>query len=245
MSLSHRKVKAVIAYDGHIYQGFQRQKSTNNTITHALEHALKPLGIHASITGSGRTDAGVHATGQVIHFQIPDFWKDLSKLKETINQKLTYIQVKHICLVSEDFHARFSAKKRLYRYLFKTEKPSLFEQAYVAYYPSFNVHLLQEALTCFIGRHDFDFFRKTGTQTHTSIRTLSKAHYLQRGKYHFIYFEANGFLRAQVRMMTQSAMAYATGKLTLQQIEEQLHCHTKHSTKLAPPQGLYLAKIFY
>jgi len=85
------RVKAVISYDGSQYQGFQKQKSTKMTISTAIEDALASLQIDPAIVGSGRTDAGVHATGQVIHFDIPDFWHDLEKLKLNLNRKLTDI----------------------------------------------------------------------------------------------------------------------------------------------------------
>jgi len=129
------RVKAVIAYDGSGYKGFQKQTTTDKTVTAAIEKALRSLQINSSIVGSGRTDAGVHASGQVIHFDLPEFWSDLDKLKLNLNRKLTEIQFKHISSVSHDFHARFSAKKRLYRYVFKTQKPSIFEQKYISYYP--------------------------------------------------------------------------------------------------------------
>ena len=239
------RVKAVIAYDGSAYYGFQKQKSTKQTITHDIEQALASLQIHSSIIGSGRTDAGVHATGQVIHFDIPEYWDDLEKLKVNLNRKLTSIRFKHITCVSSDFHARFHAKKRTYRYIFKTKQPSLFEQKFVSHYVIFDTLLLTEALKAFEGKHDFDFFRKTGTETHTSIRKLYSSHYMQRGDYHFIYFCANGFLRSQVRMMVDAAMSCAQKKLSLQALKEQLNCQVQHNTKLAPPEGLYLAKILY
>jgi len=81
------RVKAVISYDGSQYQGFQKQKSTKMTISTAIEEALASLQIDSPIVGSGRTDAGVHATGQVIHFELPDFWNDLEKLKLNLNRK--------------------------------------------------------------------------------------------------------------------------------------------------------------
>ena len=90
------RVKAVISYDGSQYQGFQKQRSTNMTITAAIQEALSSLQIHSPIVGSGRTDAGVHATGQVIHFELPEFWNDLEKLKLNLNRKLTDIFFKHI-----------------------------------------------------------------------------------------------------------------------------------------------------
>ena len=240
-----RRVKSVIAYDGSAYSGLQKQTSTKNTVTHDIEHALASLQIHDSITASGRTDAGVHATGQVIHFDLPEYWTDLAKLKLNLNRQLRHIRFKHIVFVADDFHARFSAKKRLYRYVFKTKEPSLFEQKYISYYHAFDNHLLQLALSTFEGKHDFDFLRKTGSDTRSSTRVIYQAKYIQRENYHFIYFQANGFLRAQVRMMINIAMLYAQGKLSMSQLQEQLSCKVKHSTHLAPPEGLYLAKVLY
>ena len=239
------RVKAVIAYDGSAYFGFQKQTKTKQTITYDIEKALSSLHIHSSITGSGRTDAGVHATGQVIHFDLPEYWHDLTKLKFNLNRILKHIQFKHITKVDEKFHARFCAKKRLYRYVFKTKKPSVFEQKYISHYHAFDSQLLHAALKELEGKHDFDFLRKAGTDTHTSIREVYQAKYIQRGDYHFIYFQANGFLRAQVRMMVEIAMLYAKAELSITQLKEQLICHKKHTTNLAPPEGLYLARIIY
>ncbi len=245
MSKHSIRVKAVIAYDGSAYSGFQKQTRTKNTITQTIEKALKALHIHSPIIGSGRTDAGVHASGQVIHFDLPEYWTDLKKLKLNLNRQLYDIHCKHISLVKPDFHARFSAKKRLYRYIFKTKRPSIFEQKYISYYASFDTTLLTEALKTFEGKHDFDFFRKTGTETHTSIREIYHTNYVQRGDYHFIYFCANGFLRSQVRIMVDAAMSCAQDKIDLVQVQEQLHCQFKYTSKLAPPEGLYLARILY
>lgn len=239
------RVKAVIAYDGSHYQGFQKQRSTKMTITSAIEEALDSLHIHSPIVGSGRTDAGVHATGQVIHFDLPDFWADLEKLKSLLNRKLSDISFKHISLAAEDFHARFSAKKRLYRYVFKTQKPSVFEQKYISYYQEFDPELLCQALRYFEGEHDFNFFHKTGTVTHTTIRKIYYTNYIERNGYHIIYFQANGFLRSQVRMMVDAAMLCAKNEMSLTQLQEQIAGQKKHTTKLAPPEGLYLARILY
>jgi len=239
------RVKATIAYDGSYFKGFQKQKSTTQTVTTQIEIALCSVGITDAIRGSGRTDAGVHATGQVIDFELPPFWNDLEKLKVALNRKLTHISFKQIVVVNENFHARFSAQKRLYRYVFKTSTPSVFEQNYISYYPNFNPKKLQEALSYFEGEHDFSHFIKTGSITHTNVRTIYKSYYRSYKNYHFIYFEANGFLRSQVRMMVDFAMQVALNKSTLQELQEQLNLEKKHSTKLAPPEGLYLARIFY
>ena len=239
------KVKAVISYDGSDYLGFQKQTSTVKTVTHAIEEALRSLHITSSIVASGRTDAGVHATGQVIHFDLPDFWSDLDKLKINLNRKLKDIEFKHISRVENNFHARFSAKKRLYRYVFKTNKPSVFEQKYISYYPNFDPEILGKTLSCFEGEHDFNYFHKTGSITHTTVREVYKTKYKKHNGYHFIYFQANGFLRSQVRMMVESAMLCAKGEMTLEQLAEQIECQKKHTSKLAPPEGLYLARVQY
>lgn len=239
------RAKAVIAYDGSAYAGFQRQSHTQNTVTSALETALISLKIDSKVTGSGRTDAGVHATGQVIHFDIPPYWNDLQKLQLNLNRKLHDIHIKHITAVSDEFHARFSAKKRLYRYIFKTIQPSVFEQKYISHYHEFDPILLKEALKHFEGIHDFIFFHKTGSDIKTTVREVYKTDYKRIGNYHIIYFLANGFLRSQVRMMVDFAMLCAQGKLKISDLDEQLSGKTKLHTKLAPCEGLYLARIFY
>ena len=239
------RVKAVITYDGSAFYGFQRQKMTKETVTSAIEDALKSLKINSEITGSGRTDRGVHATGQVIHFDLPSYWDDLEKLELNLNRKLQSIAIKHIAKVDDNFHARFSAKKRLYRYVFKTHSPSVFERKYISYYEPFDKTLLQKALNCFIGEHDFKYFHKTGSDTHTTVRHIYQAKYKEKNNYHIIYFEANGFLRSQVRMMIESAMQCAKGEMQLSNLQEQLAGIKKYNHRLAPPEGLYLARILY
>ena len=239
------RVKAVIAYNGTRFQGFQKQTSTPHTITTAIETALHSLGIESEIVGSGRTDAGVHATGQVIHFELPGYWSDLPKLREHLNGKLKGISFKHITAVESTFHARFSAKTRVYRYLFKTSKPSLFEEDFIAHIPIKNLQRLQEALACFIGEHDFSYFLKSGSETKNNIREVYRTYTRPIGNTHAIYFEANGFLRAQVRMMIDFAVRVANEEFTLAQLREQLSLQTIHNRRLAPPQGLYLARVIY
>jgi tRNA pseudouridine38-40 synthase len=240
------RVKAVIAYDGSAFYGFQRQTSTLQTVTRAIEDALRTLQIHSPIIGSGRTDRGVHATGQVIHFDLPDYWRDLDKLKAILNRRLKTIFFRKITVVSDNFHARFDAKKRLYRYLFKTTQPSLFERNYLSYYPKdFKSTQLHKALHCFEGEHDFACFHKTGSQIHTTVREIYRAGYYRHGGLHIIYFEANGFLRSQVRMMVEASMQCAQGTLSINALEEKLENQGEAMKRLAPSEGLYLAKVTY
>jgi tRNA pseudouridine38-40 synthase len=238
-------LKGVIAYDGSYFEGFQRQTRTPQTITTAIEKALKSVNIESQIIGSGRTDKGVHATGQVISFEAPEHWSDLKKLKNTLNRRLEHIAFKHICHAPENFHPRFSALRRIYRYVFKTRPPSIFESNYISHFPPHDPELLSLALGLFEGRHDFGYFHKTGSLVHSTIREIYRTRLIVRGDYTYIYFEANGFLRAQVRMMVAAAMECARGKLTLKGLLEQINHTHRHTTELAPPEGLYLARIVY
>jgi len=239
------RVKAVIAYRGDQFYGFQRQKSTSQTVTQAIEEALISLNIYSPIVGSGRTDAGVHATGQVIHIDLPDYWSDTHKLKDTLNSKLKYISFKHISIVDEHFHARFSATRRIYRYLFTDSSVSIFESDTVAHISISNTDKLRDALLEFVGTHDFSYFIKSGSETKDNIRDIYNTKLIQRGKYLYIYIEGSGFLRAQVRMMIGAAIEVANNRLSIEELREQLRVKNIHTRKLVPPQGLYLAKVLY
>ncbi len=240
------RVKAVIIYDGSAFYGFQRQTTTPLTVTYAIEKALRQLQIDTPVVGSGRTDRGVHATGQVIHFDLPYYWQDLAKLKQILNKRLDAISFKQLSCVPDSFHARFSAKRRLYRYLFKTTPLSVFERNYLGEYTNpFNTLQLQAALTQFVGKHDFRYFHKTGSEVHTTVREIYSARYYTYRDLHCITFEANGFLRSQVRMMVDAAMRTAQGVLSTETLQRQIDAKIQGTTSLAPAQGLYLAKIKY
>ncbi|MDD5406873.1 MAG: tRNA pseudouridine(38-40) synthase TruA [Sulfurovaceae bacterium] len=239
------RIKAVIAYDGSAFHGFQKQSHTKQTVATAIESALKNLKIESKIVASGRTDRGVHATGQIIHFDIPPFWNDVEKLKNELNRKLQAIKIKHIVIANDMFHARFDVKKRLYRYYFTTKKPSIFMRNYLAHYDSFDKQKLTHALSMFKGEHDFNAFCKTGSTPTTTIRTISKSYLSFHNGVYCISFEADGFLRSQVRMMVSAAMKCAQGEFELKQLQEQLDDEQIHFTTLAPPEGLYLSHVFY
>jgi len=239
------RVKATISYDGSKYLGFQKQKNTRNTVSETIEKALLSLQINSSITASGRTDAGVHATGQVIHFDLPDFWNDMSKLQVSLNRKLSDISFKYIAPTDDTFHARFSAKKRVYRYLFKSSTLSVFEKNYVSHYANYNQEMLHVALKKFEGEHNFKYFMKTGTETHTTVRKIFKTYIKSKNDYHCIYFVANGFLRSQVRMMIEASMQCAKGDISLKNLVSQIECTEKYTTRLADGSGLYLSKVYY
>ena len=240
------RVKAVVAYDGSEFQGFQIQTLTNNTISFHIQRALKQIGINSKIIASGRTDSGVHATGQVIDFDLPNFWqnRDLKELKFHINSKLDSIYFKHITQVEDTFHSRYFAKERVYRYIFRAN-PSIFERKYISKLSIVDEELLSRALDSFVGRFDFGAFKKQGSETKSDIREIKRAYYIKRDNYYFIYFHADGFLRSQVRLMVSASIAVANKKLSLSQLREQLYKQIPHIRKPAPAEGLYLARIIY
>ena len=241
------RVKAVISYNGALFYGFQAQSNRPNTILGNLNRVAEKLGIRSKIVGSGRTDRGVHATGQVIHFDLPSHWyNNLKKLKSVYNQLLyPHIQIKAITPVSNNFHARYDAKRRIYRYIYKSTPPTPFENMYLSHIDNIDPQKLKIALKKFEGEHNFEFFHKKGSQPTTTIRTIFRTDIKVYGKYIILYLEANGFLRSQVRMIVAAATRYMNNTLTLKQIEEQLLGGAVHTTTLAPPNGLYLARVIY
>ncbi|WP_300361760.1 tRNA pseudouridine(38-40) synthase TruA [Hydrogenimonas sp.] len=241
------RVKAVIAYDGSAFYGFQSQTTTPKTVSGALARAAAKLGIHTPILGSGRTDRGVHATGQVIHFDLPPHWrKDPEKLRVMFNRLLKpHIHIKHIAQVHDGFHARFDAKRRIYRYVLKRTEPTPFEMPYTLHVPDIDTKRLAEALRRFEGTRDFALFHKKGSDPGSTVRTIFSTRVETFRNYTLLYLEADGFLRSQVRMITAAALQAMRGELTLEQIEEQLEGKEQHTTLLAEPQGLYLARVIY
>ena len=240
------RVKAVIAYDGSEFDGFQRQKHTENTVTGAIERAFAGIGIKSAITASGRTDKGVHATGQVIHFDIPMYWQSRTRneLMRHINTKLSGIRFKHISPVDKYFHARYDAKERIYRYVFRTN-PSLFERKYVSLLEIDDMELFKDALNIYKGEHNFSAFKKSGSYTKSDVRRVKRAYFMQRGGYNYIYLHADGFLRSQVRLMISGAAAVANRDISLDELKEQLYDGKEYIRKPAPPEGLYLARVIY
>ena len=147
------RVAVTLAYNGTHFFGSQIQKETKNTIFGQFEYTLLKLGINCKIIASGRTDKGVHATGQVCHIDLPEFWSDLAKLKRVLNEMLPHtIRVKSIKAVSDEFHARYSAKKRVYRYIIKKEESNPFDNDFVTF---FKQNSINPAMNCFKNSRSF------------------------------------------------------------------------------------------
>ncbi|MDR0579837.1 MAG: tRNA pseudouridine(38-40) synthase TruA [Campylobacteraceae bacterium] len=237
------RVFLYLSYDGSKFFGFQQQPNKNAVMDRVI-FALKELGITSKPIGSSRTDKGVHALNQTVHIDLPPFWEDLDKLQNTLNCLLhPYIHVRKI--VKSDLHARFDAKKRLYRYICYTGEYDPLLSDYALFLPEFDLTFINKALSLFLGRHDFGFFKKTGSETKDDIRTLYKADVYMYKNFLVFRFLGDGFLRSQVRMMTQAILSAQKGILSLEDLKMQIDKKRRVFTESAPACGLYLSRVYY
>jgi len=235
------RVALHLTYNGTHFFGSQTQKETQNTVLGELENILKKLGIEQKVVASGRTDKGVHAIMQVCHIDLPPYWQDIQKLKRVLNEMLcNALHVKNIKEVDEAFHARYSAKKRTYRYIIKTTQSNPFEKDFVTFIKDVNFEEVQENIGIFVGKHDFKQFMKTGSEVKSTTRTVYKAFAYKYKGYIVLNFQANGFLRSQIRMMVGALL-----QLNADEIQKQLNCNERYKIKPALANGLYLSKIKY
>lgn len=238
-------IKVTLAYDGTAYQGSQRQPN-KQSIEDKLIQAFACLNIETDIILSGRTDKNVHATGQIFNAKIPSFWKDLKKLQRCMNRVLPHsIQVRHIIEVSDDFHARFSAKKRVYRYIVSKKPTNPFNEKYMIHVESINENRLKEAIHCFVGKHDFEYFHKKGSDKENLVREIFEATFYQYKEIYVFKFVANSYLRSQIRLMVGALLAVSNGRMSIEALKEQLNKKKCHFRIPALPNGLYLAKVIY
>jgi tRNA pseudouridine38-40 synthase len=238
-------LKFVISYDGSLYQGSQKQPN-GQTVEDKLLKAFKKINIETNIVLSGRTDKEVHATGQVFNCLVPDFWEDFFKLKEVLNRNLpSSIKILKILKVKDDFHSRFHAKKRVYRYLITSKPTNPFNEKFITYVENINEELLKTAIKEFIGVYDFKYFHKTGSDKELTIREIFDASFYKYKDIYIFKFTANSYLRSQIRLMVGFLLAINNNKQTIENLKEQLLLK-KHIFKTpAVANGLYLAKIKY
>ena len=238
------KVLGIISYDGSKFFGMQIQPD-KKTIEGEIQKALNKLNINSQIQHAGRTDTGVHALNQVISFNAPQFW-DLEKLKNSLNKIIhPYIHIKKLTLTSDDFHPRFSAKKRSYRYIL-TPHFSPHTADYTTYYPKdINKELLKKALKTLEGRHDFEYFSKTGSEVNNFIREIYETKIYSYKDKTIIKITGNGFLRGQIRIIVDFLLKINENKLSLKDLELQLNKKKLINKHLAAPNGLYLERIWY
>jgi len=243
-----RNIKLIIEYDGTNYNGWQSQMN-GTAVQDIVEGALFQLtGEKVKLTGSGRTDSGVHAYGQVANFfstsSIP-----AEKFSFALNTILPKdIIIKKSLEVGSEFHARFSAKGKKYRYLiYNSTHPSalLRNRTFHVFY-NLNIAAMKEASTYFIGTHNFEGFMAKGSQVKNTIRTIWETSLIKRDEIIQIEITGDGFLYNMVRIIVGTLIDVGIGRIKTQDISNIIRsCDRKLAGRTAPPQGLYLVEVYY
>ncbi len=241
------KVAIVVEYDGTRYCGFQIQ-ARGQTIQSELERALGAVTQEQRrVVGAGRTDAGVHARGQVAHFKTN--WRhSWAELRQALNALLPGdIAVRELVPVAPDFHARHSAKSRWYRYsVFNRPLRSPFAARFAYHLPaSLDVGAMNAAAECLLGEHDFAAFGQSPSGGHT-VRRICEAHWRRDGDWVLFDVGANAFLRHMVRSLVGTLLWVGTGKIDPAEFAGILRGRERSAAGVtAPPQGLCLERIVY
>lgn len=242
------RFKVTVAYDGSKYCGWQVQPngiSIQETIEKAISEIQKSPTL---ITASGRTDARVHAKGQVFHFDsvgkmTSEQWEKAlcAKLPEDIH-------VRKVEAVEDVFHARYDAKWKNYDYYVNVGEYNPFAKDYVLQYcRPLNVDAMRECAQLFIGRHDFTAFNGNSlSERPNQVRTIYDLCIEEKDELLIFHFYGEGFLRYMVRMLTQTMIEVGKGRVSLEEVERALHEAKKQSAPYnASPVGLYLVKVGY
>jgi len=242
------RIKMTIEYDGSRYHGFQIQNNAN-TIQAELEKAIKSItGESTSILCAGRTDAGVHALGQVIAFDtnatIPG-----DKWQFALNSFLPPdIKVINSSLCQPDFHPRFDAVSKVYHYLIYRQREGYVFNRNYAYCDSeyLDIEAMQQACSLFLGKHNFRSFCASGSSVKTFERCIMECQLKQEGPYLRFIVEANGFLYNMVRIIVGTLLQIGREVYPPAKIKEIIKAQDrKQAGPTAPPQGLYLAEVKY
>ncbi|HIG21903.1 tRNA pseudouridine(38-40) synthase TruA [Henriciella sp.] len=242
-------LRLLIEYDGRPYYGWQRQDG-QPTVQGALERAAAKLdGQPVVVQGAGRTDAGVHATGQVAHLTLQKP-RPVRKLCDALNYHLRPDPVAVLAVeeVDESFHARFDATGRAYRYIIQTRRAHLtFDRGLIWRIPfEIDVHAMQEAANYLIGEHDFSTFRDAACQAKSPVKTLDTLEVFRLADRVEITTTARSFLHRQVRSITGSLVEVGRGMREPAWMKEILEARDRTACgPVAPADGLYLERVMY
>jgi tRNA pseudouridine38-40 synthase len=250
----HRRIRVTVSYDGAGFSGWQRQKGARS-VQEEMETALrKMLKVPVVVHGSGRTDAGVHAIGQVAHFDIVNQSVPPEIFPVALNHLLPHeIRLRDGRQADASFHARFTSISREYRYLAKQERDfTPFDRDRVCRIRRFpSLELLNQYARCLVGTHDYSTFSASGDQSHSRIRDLYTSSFTfepsQWGGDQLVYtVSGNAFLMHQVRSMVGTMLQMAEKE---EPVEAFLRCleskNRLEAGRTAPPDGLYLHRIEY
>lgn len=241
-------VKCTVAYDGWAYAGWQKQENALG-IQEIIESALEK--IHkkpTSIVASGRTDAKVHALGQVFHFESDGKIQPISYVRALNSLLPLDIRIQKAEKAEEDFHARFSCRSKRYLYIAtRNQKDPFACRTKGILYQDLNVEQMLDACQFLIGTHDFTTFSSSRIDPRKSrIKTIKMISIEKRGQDYYFSFEGNGFLRYQVRMMTGTLIEVGKQTITALDVQKMLDLKDKEACRFnASPQGLYLMEVCY
>ncbi|MEG0750178.1 MAG: tRNA pseudouridine(38-40) synthase TruA [Carnobacterium sp.] len=249
--MEKKRYKIIIQYDGTNFNGFQIQPK-GRTVQGEIERVLKTMskGIDIKIHGSGRTDSGVHALGQVIHFDYP-FPMPVENMQRAMNSLTSdEIEVREVEIVDADYHARYLATGKKYMYRVDThENTNPFKRLYAKHheYP-IDLPVLQQALKDIEGTHDFSSFCATNSGRENKVRTVYEASVVEdkeKGELVFT-FRGNGFLYNMVRIFIGTLLQIANGRRPADDMKRLLDVKDRRQAgPTASPQGLYLVEVFY
>jgi tRNA pseudouridine38-40 synthase len=244
-----RNIKLVIEYDGTNYHGWQIQPNAVS-IQETIEDRLRTiLQENISITASGRTDAGVHALGQVAHFH-SESNLNIKNIQRGLNSLLPPdISIKEISDVDHDFHARYGAKSKVYRYIILNQRFSSPLYRNFSWFIHFNldIELMNKAIQTLKGRHDFSSFKASGCSSHHPVREVSNVSIKESpNRLICLDIEANAFLKQMVRNIVGTIVNVGQGKIGLEEFVEILHAKDRKKAGItAPAKGLFLLKVRY
>mgnify|MGYP000337455130 CR=1 FL=1 len=243
-----RNIKLTIEYDGKCYNGWQKQPNKLN-IQGEIEKAIYNITKEkVDLIGSGRTDAGVHALGQVANFKT-DSQIPIEKLAIAINSQLkNSIVIKNAEEVNERFHSRYNAKQKTYRYIINNSKTgsAIYRNLEYCFPIKLDVEKMKKAAKYFEGEHDFKAFKSSGTSSKNSVRTIYKAEVKQDKERIIIELTGNGFLYNMVRIISGTLLDVGLGKILPEEIPNIIEEKNRQKAgKTLPPHGLYLVAVEY
>jgi tRNA pseudouridine38-40 synthase len=237
-----------IEYDGTSYNGWQRQK-TGSGVQQRVEKALSVVANHpVDVICAGRTDTGVHASGQVVHFDTDSQRSERGWLLGANTNLPDDVNVTWVAPVSDDFHARFSATSRSYRYkiLNRVQRSALHRNRAWWVYEPLEATLMHDAAQQLAGEHDFSAFRAAACQASTAVRTISQISVSRSGDWLTLDVTANAFLQHMVRNITGTLATVGLGEQEVDWVAEVLESRDRKVGGIAaPPHGLTLVGVGY